>query len=40
VQEDDWRSAGWIVTLVAVVVAGGYAVWRYRSRTAAVKLRG
>jgi hypothetical protein len=34
-QEDEWRLAGWVLTVVAVIVAGGYAVWRYRRRAAA-----
>jgi hypothetical protein len=38
-QEDEWRSAGWIVTLVAVLVAGGYAVWRYWRRLATMQNR-
>jgi hypothetical protein len=38
-QEDDWRIAGWIVTLVAVVVAGGFGCWRYRGRRAAMQNR-
>jgi hypothetical protein len=38
-QEDEWRFAGWILTIVAVVVAGGYAAWRYRRRVAALQLR-
>ena len=39
-QEEEWRSAGWVLTVVAVVVAVAYAVWRYRRRRAAMNFHG